>query len=62
MDEYFEHKKLDGCKVPRILGLTASVVTKTCDLEKFKTLLSQLEKNTDSEIVTTEENLANYLK
>lgn len=60
MNEYHKHRKLGG-DVPRVLGLTASIVTVKCDGFKFKKLKSELEKATDSITITTE-NLGNLLE
>ena len=47
--------------LPRILGLTASIVTEKCDRAKFVTLKRKLEENTDCNVITTE-NMENLLK
>ena len=47
--------------LPRVLGLTASIVTKKCDRVKFAKLKEELEEKTDCKVVTTE-NLANLLR
>lgn len=60
MMRYLENKE-KGSKVPQILGLTASIVTEKCNQIKFIKLKTELESNTDSSVVTTD-NLASILK
>ena len=60
MDRYAEIKER-GAPVPRILGLSASIVTKKVKEEKFKEEKARLEQTLHAKIVTTE-NLADLLK
>jgi ERCC4-related helicase len=60
MDRYHDQKK-NGGRVPRILGLSASIVAKKCTLAKFIEEKSKLERNLDAKVITTE-NLANLIQ
>ncbi len=56
MDKYHDIKVIGGsARLPRILGLSASVVAKKCDRFKFVQEKTQLEKNLDARVITTED-------
>ena len=60
MDRYAEIRER-GAPVPRILGLSASIVTKKVNSHKFKEEKTRLERTLHAKIITTE-NLADLLK
>ncbi len=57
---YKEHTKSRLEELPRILGLTACIVTQQCDKAKFLKLKEDLEKATNCNVITTE-NICNLL-
>lgn len=64
MKKYHEYKDNDWNRsqpLPHILGLTASVVTQKCTVDKFVKLFKDLEDNTHCKVITTE-NLADIVR
>ena len=62
MLKYLDLKKENGLsELPRILGLSASIVAQKCTKEQFKTLKKKLEAAMDSTVITTDD-LANVLR
>ena len=61
MDRYHKAKEQGAYQMPRILGLSASIVTKRVDMYKFVMEKQRLEKEMDAKVITTE-NLASLIE